>query len=93
MENATAFRCQKYNSKFGQEAALKNHSKVCRGGKIEGYRKECGICNNSVGRTNYVRHVRSCKQRNSLQEERVAQVRSDQINVPTARKCVSKRTI
>ena len=54
--------------------------------------KECRICNNLVGRTNYARHVKSCKQRNNLQEERAAQVRSDQTNAPTARKHVSKRT-
>ena len=92
MENATTFRCQKCNSKFRQEATLKNRSKVCRGGKI-GDRKECRICNNLVGRTNYARHVRSCKERNNLQEERAAQVRSDQTNAPTARKYVSKRTV
>ena len=65
----------------------------CRGGKIKGERKECRICNNLVGRTRYARHVRSCKQRNNLPEERAAQVRSDQTNAPTARKYVSERTV
>ena len=77
IENATTFRCQKCNSEFRQEATLKNHSKVCKGGKIEGDRKECRICSNLDGRTNYAKHVRNCKQRNNLQEERAAQVRSD----------------
>ena len=72
IENATTFRCQKCNSEFRQEAALKNHSKVCKGEKIEGDRKECIICNNLVGRANYARHVRSCKERNNLQEESIA---------------------
>ena len=40
---------------------------------MEGDRKECRICNNLVGRTNYARHVRSCEQRNNVQEERAAQ--------------------
>ena len=93
MENATTFRCQKCNSKFGQEVSLKNHSNVCRGGKIEGEQKECRICNNLFGRTNYAIHVKSCKQRNNLQEERATQVRSDRTNAPTARKYVSKRTV
>ena len=30
MENATKFRCQKCNSEFRQEVAIKNHSKVCK---------------------------------------------------------------
>ena len=94
MENATTFRCQKCNSEFRQEAALKNHSKACKGGKMEGDRKECRICNNLVGRTNYARHVRSCEQRNNVQEERAAQGgRSDQTNAQTARKYISKRTM
>ena len=71
---------------------MKNHSKVCRGGKI-GDRIEYRICNNLVGRTNYARHVRSCKQRNNLQEERAAQVRLDQTNAPTARNYLSKRAV
>ena len=33
MENATTFRCQKSNREVRQEAALKNHSKACKGGK------------------------------------------------------------
>ena len=60
MEIVTTFRCQKCNSEFRQEAALKNYSKVCRGGKIV-YRKKCRACNNLVGRTSYARHVRRCK--------------------------------
>ena len=64
IENAATFRCQKCNSEFRQDAALKNHSKTCKGGKVEGDRKECRLCNNLVGRINYARHVRSCKQRN-----------------------------
>ena len=44
MENVTTFRCQKSNSELRQEAALKNHSKTCKGGKIEGDKKECRIC-------------------------------------------------
>ena len=69
IENATTFRCHKCNSEFRQEATLKNHSKVCKGENIEGDRKECKICNSLVGRTNYARHVRSCRERNDLQEE------------------------
>ena len=88
LENATTFRCQKCNSKFRKEATLKNHSKVCRGGKIEGDRKECRICNNLVGRTNYARHVRSCKERNNLQEERAAQERNEsEIRTDTCTDC------
>ena len=72
MENVTTYRCQKCNNEFRQEAVLKNHSKACKGGKIEGDRKECRICNNLVGRTNYARHVRSSEQMNNVQEERAA---------------------
>ena len=74
---------------------MKNHSKACKGGKIEGDKKECRICNNLVGRTNYERHVRSCEQRNHVQEERIAQGggRSDQTNTQTARKYISKRKV
>jgi len=73
---------------------LKNHSKACKSGKIEGDKKECRICNNLVGRTNYARHVRNCEQRNNVQEERAAQGgRSDQTNTQTARKYISKRTM
>ena len=50
MENATTFRCQKCNGKFRQEATWKNHSKACKGGRIEGERKECRIFNNLVGK-------------------------------------------
>ena len=71
---------KKCNCEFRQEAALKSHSKAYNSGKIEGDRKECRIFNNLVGRTNYARHVRSCKQRNNLQEDRAAhERRSDQI--------------
>ena len=72
-------RCQKCNGKFRQEATWKNHSKACKGGRIEGEGKECRICNNLVGRANYARHVRSFEQRNNVQEERETQDRrSDQ---------------
>ena len=94
IETATTFRCHKCNSEFRQEATLKNHSKVCKGEKIEGDRKECKICNNLVGRTNYARHVRRCRERNNLQEERAAtERRSEQTHALTARKYVSKRTV
>ena len=94
MENATTFRCQKCNGKFRQEATWKNHSKACKGGRIEGERKECRICNNLVGRANYARHVRSCELRNNVQKERETQDRrSDQASAQTARKYVSKRTV
>jgi len=94
MENATNFICQKCNNEFRQEAALKNHSKECKDGKIEGDKKECRICNNLVGRTNYARHLWSCEQKNNVQEESAAQGgRSDQTNTQTARKYLSKRTI
>ena len=88
MENATTFRCQKCNSEFRQQAALINHFKACKEGKIEGNKKECRICNNLVGRTNYARHARSCEQKNHVQEERAAQGggRSDQTNTQTVRK-------
>ena len=33
IENAKTSRCHKCNSDFRQEAALKNHSKVCKGKK------------------------------------------------------------
>ena len=94
MESATTFRCQKCNSEFIQEAALKNLSKVCKGEKIGRGRKECRICKNLVGRRNYARRVRSCKKKNNLQEESAAQERSsDQTNAQTARKYASKRTV
>ena len=94
IENATAFRCHKCNSEFRQEETLKNHSKVCEDEKIEGDRKECKMCYNLFGRTKYARHVRSCRERNNLQEERAAQERrSEQTNALTARKYVSKRTV
>ena len=94
VENAPTFRCQKCNGKFRQEATWKNHSKACNGGRIEGERKECRICNNLVGRANYARHVRSCEQRNNVEKERETQDRrSDQASAQTARKYVSKRTI
>ena len=94
VENAPTFRCQKCNGKFKQEATGKNHSKACKGGRIEGERKECRICNNLVGRANYARHVRSCEQRNNVQKERETQDRrSDKSSAQTARKYVSKRTI
>ena len=55
---------------------------ICKGDKIEGDRKECRICNNLVGRTNYAKYVRNCEQRNDVQEERAVQggggeIRSD----------------
>ena len=71
---------------------MKNHSKACKGGKL-GDRKECRICNNLLGRKSYTRHVRSCKERNNMQEERAAQVRSNQTNASTARKYASKRMV
>ena len=94
MESATTFRCQKCNGNFRKEATWKNQSKACKDGRIEGERKECRICNNLVGRANYARHVRSCEQRNNVQEERETQDRrSDQTSAQAARKNVSKRTI
>ena len=40
MKNAITFRYHKCIGEFRQEAALKNHSEVCKGGKIEGDIKE-----------------------------------------------------
>ena len=56
------FECGKCGMMCETEVACEMHERTCRGGRVSGERRECVMCGGWVSRSNFARHVRSCRE-------------------------------
>ena len=57
------FECGKCGLGCETEVACMMHERSCAGGRVDGGRRECGVCGVWVSRASYARHVRTCSMR------------------------------
>ena len=62
-DDRVRFECSKCGGVYLTEIACEMHERTCGGGRVDGNRRECGVCGTWVSRANYARHLRSCESR------------------------------
>ena len=59
-DDRVRFECSKCGGMYETEVACEMHKRSCGGGRVNGNRRECDICESWVSRANYARHRRNC---------------------------------